>query len=125
MKKPAASAPPRTGRPSADAPEPELEPPIGTMIDATNQGDTETLLSVFADDAILTDWGRTFSGKAEIARWNSDENIGTKNKIRVTAVERAGKEVKVSVVVSGSGYNGSGVLSFQVEGHFIQRLVIT
>jgi hypothetical protein len=102
----------------------ELETPIQTMIDATNRGDSEALLSVFADDAILTDWGRTFTGKSEIARWNSDENIGTQNQIRVTGVERSGNSVNVSVVVTGNGYNGSGSLIFEVEGQSIKRLLI-
>jgi hypothetical protein len=125
MKKRPATTPSPRRRASADSPEAELEAPIRTMIDATNRGDRETFLSAFADDAILTDWGRTFSGKTEIARWNNDENIGTRNRIRVTGVKRSGREVMVSVVVSGGGYNGSGVLSFQVEGRSIKRLVIT
>ena len=103
----------------------ELETPIQTMIDATNRGDSETFLSVFSEDAVITDWGRTLAGKAEIARWNSDENIGTKNHIRVTGVERSGKSVTVNVEVSGNGYNGSGAMIFEVEGPAIKRLLIT
>jgi hypothetical protein len=103
----------------------ELEKPIQTMIDATNRGDSQALLSAFADDAVLTDWGRTFAGKSEIGRWNSDENIGTQNRIRVTGVNRSGNSVNVSVEVTGSGYNGSGSLIFEVEGQIIRRLDIT
>lgn len=103
----------------------ELEKPIQTMIDATNRGDSETFLSAFSDDAILTDWGRTFTGKSEIARWNSDENIGTQNHIRVTGVERSGHSVNVSVVVRGNGYNGVGSLIFEIEAQAIKRLLIS
>lgn len=103
----------------------ELEKPIQTMVDATNRGDSETLVSVFADDAILTDWGRTFTGRSEIARWNSDENIGTRNHIRVTGVERSGNSVNVRVEVTGNGFNGSGSMIFEVEGQSIKRLDIT
>ena len=103
----------------------DLEKPIQTMIDATNRGDSEALLGTFADDAVLTDWGRTFAGKSEIARWNSDENIGTQNRIRVTGVERSGSSVNVSVVVTGNGYNGSGSLIFDLEADSIKRLLIT
>jgi hypothetical protein len=103
----------------------DLETPIQTMIDATNRGDSETLLSVFSDDAVLTDWGRTFTGKSEIARWNSDENIGTQNHIRVTGVERSGSSVSVSVVVAGNGYNGAGSLIFEIDGESIKRLDVT
>jgi hypothetical protein len=103
----------------------DLEMPIQRMIDATNRGDSETFLSVFSDDAILTDWGRTFRGKSEIARWNSDENIGTQNHIRVMGVKRLGNSVDVNVVVTGNGYNGPGSMIFEVEAEAIKRLVIT
>ncbi len=102
----------------------ELEKPIRTMIDATNRADSQAFLSAFSDDAVLVDWGRTFQGKSEIARWNDDENIGTQNHIRVTGVERAGKSITVNVDVSGSGYNGSGSMIFEVEGDAITKLVI-
>ena len=103
---------------------PGLEKPIRTMIDATNRADSETFLGAFADDAVLVDWGRTFSGKSEIARWNDDENIGARNQIRVTGVERSGKSVRVGVDVSGGGYNGSGSMIFEVEGDAITKLMI-
>jgi ketosteroid isomerase-like protein len=74
------------------------------MIDATNAADSPAFLEAFADDATLTDWGRTFAGKAEIARWNDNENIGTQSHIEVTGVERSGGTVTVGVAVSGNGY---------------------
>jgi ketosteroid isomerase-like protein len=98
----------------------ELETPIQTMIDATNRGDNEAFLSVFSEDAVLTDWGRTFTGKTEIARWNSNENIGTQNQIRVTGVERSRSSVSVSVEVTGNGYNGSGKFIFEMEAQVDQ-----
>ncbi len=103
----------------------ELEKPIQTMIDATNRGDSDALLSAFADDAVLVDWGRTFSGKADIARWNRDENIGTQNHIRVMGVRRSGNSVDVNVVVTGNGYNGPGSLIFEIDADSIKRLLIT
>jgi len=102
-----------------------LEPPIQAMIDATNDADSARLLAAFADDAVLTDWGRTFSGKQAIARWNADENIGTHNRLRVTDVRRTGRAVQVRVDVSGGGYNGEGTLTFHVDGPLITRLDIT
>jgi len=103
----------------------DLDPPIRAMIDATNDGDSPAFLEAFADDATLTDWGRTFRGKAEIARWNDDENIGTQSRIQVTGVERSGGTVTVGVAVSGNGYNGGGSFVFDVAGGLITRLVIT
>jgi len=36
------------------------------MVEATNRGDGEAFLDAFADDAVLDDWGRTFTGRSEI-----------------------------------------------------------
>lgn len=102
-----------------------LEPPIQAMLDATNRGDRDALLAAFEPDAVLVDWGRTFTGKKAIARWNDDENMGTHNKIEVTGVERSAEGVAVRVSVSGTGYNGEGTFTFQLGARGISRLVIT
>jgi ketosteroid isomerase-like protein len=103
----------------------ELEAPIQTMIDATNREDTTAFLDTFADDAVLIDGGREFYGKAVIARWNATEHIGTHNRLRVTGVTRSGSQTDVTVIVSGQGYNGTGVLAFQTQDGHIRRLVIS
>ena len=103
----------------------DLEPPIRAMLDATNAGDSEAFLAAFADDATLVDWGRTFAGKEEIARWNDNENIGVQSRIAVTGVERSGATVTVGVAVTGNGYNGGGSFAIDVGGDRITRLVIS
>jgi hypothetical protein len=103
----------------------DLDPPIRQMIDATNRGDSEDFLAAFADDAVLDDWGRTFTGHDEIAGWNARENIGVNSHIAVTGVERSGNEVCVGVSVSGDGYNGGGAFTFVLAGDRIARMVIT
>jgi ketosteroid isomerase-like protein len=50
--------------------------PIRRFVEATNKGDTEAFLDTFADDAFLSDWGRSFRGREQIARWNQSDNIG-------------------------------------------------
>jgi hypothetical protein len=61
----------------------DLEPPIRQLLDATNRGDSDAFLAAFADDAVLDDWGRTFTGDEEIAAWNVRENIGVNTARRV------------------------------------------
>jgi hypothetical protein len=63
----------------------QLSPPIRAMVEATNRGDSRAFLDAFADDAVLDDWGRTFTGRAEIAVWNERENIGVKSHIEPRA----------------------------------------
>jgi len=103
----------------------ELEAPIQRMIDATNRADRASFLDAFAQDATLTDFGRTFHGRAEIARWNDIENIGTQNRIEVTGVSRSGSTVSVGVAVTGHGYNGPGTFAFELDGELVTRLLIT
>jgi hypothetical protein len=104
---------------------PELEPPIRAMFDATNRGDSASFLDAFADDAVVDDWGRTFTGRAEIAGWDERENIGAHSHIDVTSVQRDGDRIRVGVSVSGDGYNGGGAMTFQLDGDKIARMVIT
>jgi ketosteroid isomerase-like protein len=102
--------------------QPNLPRPVAAMIDATNNEDREALVRAFAEDAVLVDLGRTFSGRASIAQWNDDENIGTHNHIRVTSVSHEGSTTTVGTVVTGSGYNGSGTFVFELRGDQILRL---
>ena len=104
----------------------ELEPAISQVFDATNRGDSEAFLDAFAADGVVDDWGRTFTGRDEIAGWNDRENIGVNSHIDVTGVERDGDAFKVGVAVSGDGYNGGGAFTFTLapDGR-IARMVIT
>jgi ketosteroid isomerase-like protein len=103
----------------------QLSPPIRAMVEATNRGDSRAFLDAFADDAVLDDWGRTFTGRAEIAVWNERENIGVKSHIEPTSVEPDGDAIRVGVAVSGDGYNGGGAMTFTLRGDRIARMVIT
>lgn len=102
-----------------------LEPPIRAMIEATNRGDHAGLVALFGADAVVNDFGRTFTGPEEIARWDAQENTGTNNRLTVTGVTRSDPRVRVAIAVTGNGYNGSGMLAFVADGEAIHRLTIT
>jgi hypothetical protein len=127
--RPAGTGSPASGggalMPDSSASQPDLPRPVAAMIDATNNEDREALLNAFAEDAVLVDFGRTFSGRASIGQWSDDENIGTHNRIRVTSVSREGSTTTVGIVVTGGGYNGPGTFVFEVGGDRIRRLTIT
>jgi hypothetical protein len=103
---------------------PELEAPIAAMLDATNREDSAAFLEAFSEDAVIDDWGREFTGKAEIATWNKNENIGVNSRIEATGATRSGDETTVAVAVTGNGYNGGGSMVFTTSAGRIQRLVI-
>lgn len=107
-----------------DTKNPELDPAVRRMIEATNAEDSEVFLAAFAEDAIVDDFGRRFVGKAEISDWNDRENIGTRNRIAVTGVSPDGDGVVVSVQVSGDGYNGGGTFAIRSRDGAIRSMVI-
>jgi len=99
--------------------------PIQQLLDATNAGDSEAFLATFAEDAVLIDFGRTVDGRTAISRWNSDENIGTSNQIRVTTSHHDSDITTVGITVSGNGYNGPGAFTFTTNNAQITRLDTT
>jgi hypothetical protein len=67
----------------------------------------------------------TFQGRDKIARWDRDENIGTENQIRITGVRRTRNATKVTITVSGKGYNGPGHFLCKLRDGLIAELTIT
>lgn len=47
-----------------------VDAPIRAAFEATNRGDSDAFVAAFAEEAVLSDWGRTFRGREEIARWD-------------------------------------------------------
>lgn len=99
--------------------------PIRRFVDATNAGDTEAFLDTFTADASLTDWGRSFHGREQIARWNQSDNIGVKSNLRIVRIAEAQGSYQVRIAVKGDGFNGEGDMTFVLDGARIASLVIS
>ncbi len=98
--------------------------PIQRMIDATNSADTQAFLACFTADAYLEDWGRGFTGRDEIARWNQTDNIGRQaHFVALGSHEVDGKQI-VTLEVTGNGYNGTGDIEFTIGDDLITRMII-
>jgi hypothetical protein len=95
------------------------------MIDATNTEDRQAFLDCFAPDGVVDDFGRTFTGRAAIQQWSDTENIGTHNRISITAVHpNPDGTTLADITVSGDGYNGPGTFHVAATGTRISRLTI-
>ena len=105
----------------------ELPAPVAQAFDATNAGDLDRFLAAFADDGVIDDWGREFTGHDEIAGWSRRESIGVNQTFDVTDVRRAGDEVIVAADVGGDGFNGPSTFTFRLapDGTTIERMTIT
>ena len=102
----------------------DLPPPIACFIDRTNAGDAAGLIECFTPNAVIIDWGRRFEGLDGVAAWDKTDNTGVQSRIRPTAVTPIRQGYRVSVVVSGAGYNGAGEIEFGLSNDRISSIEI-
>ncbi|MER8956399.1 nuclear transport factor 2 family protein [Mesorhizobium sp. M0833] len=99
--------------------------PIRRFVEATNASDTEAFLDSFTPDAFLSDWGRSFRGREQIARWNQSDNIGVQSRFSILGIAAADGTCRVRIAVEGNGFNGEGDMVFTLDGERISSLVIS
>jgi hypothetical protein len=100
---------------------------IERFVDSTNAGDSDAFVAAFTTDAYLNDWGREFRGHEGIRSWDATDNIGVRAHFDLLGVEAADQpDTYVAVVrVSGSGYNGTGPMTFVLRDGLIASLDIS
>ena len=103
----------------------ELPAAVSRVIEATNAGDSDAFVGAFTDDGFVDDWGRVFTGPAEIRSWNDAENIGVHARFRVQEVTVDGDIVRAGLAVSGGGFNGPSTFTFELAGDRIRSMRIT
>lgn len=103
----------------------QIPTPIQAFIDATNAGNRDAFLAAFAENAVLTDWGRTFSGRTHIADWDRTDNIGVQSHLEIVEIAQHGGGYRAKVRVRGQGFNGTGTMAFQINGNLITKLEIS
>jgi ketosteroid isomerase-like protein len=101
--------------------------PLQAFIDTTNRGDSEAFAAVFAEDAVLEDWGRVFRGRDGVTSWNRTDNIGKQAHFDLVGIEETDdpNQVIATLTVSGGGFNGTGPMTFTFRDGRIARLVIS
>ena len=79
-----------------------LPKPIEDYIRGVNEGDSGRMLSSFAKDAVVSDIGREFRGRAAIKEWAAKEIFAVKVKLEPISHEDRADEVIVTVKVDGA-----------------------
>lgn len=96
----------------------EMPAPLKSFLRATEQRDSEALLSLFAPDAKLLDEGRERSGVDEFREWNDKLYIGAKVVVHPIHIEERDGSTVLSVALDGD-YSAYGVTGpFQYDWHF-------
>ena len=105
----------------------DLPEAIRMFVDATNSGDADAFAGAFTDDAYLNDWGREFTGRDGVRRWDSTDNIGKQSHFEVLGIEPGeGPDAYVLTVrVTGNGFNGTSPLAFELRDGKISSLRIS
>lgn len=100
---------------------------IEEFVEATNLADPERFAAVFTEDAVLDDWGRLFHGVEAIRAWDRTDNIGVQAHFDIVSVTPAPEPDRYIAVltVTGNGHNGTGPITFTLDGDRIRRLEIT
>jgi SnoaL-like domain len=103
----------------------QLPAPVQAAIDAANAGDIEKFLALFGPAGTVDDWGRTFTGPAEIRSWSDAEFIGKRVSLAVESAETsADAEVTVLAAVGGDGFNGPSHFTFRLGNDAITLMTI-
>jgi uncharacterized protein (TIGR02246 family) len=99
---------------------------VETYLLAAADGDLDALVGCFTEDAVVTDDGKTFRGRAEIRQWRED--VAAAFEYTTTVVDSTADAGGHLVVTEVAGnFPGSPVqlkFRFELAGDLISRLVI-
>jgi len=104
---------------------PQLPEGVRRALEATNAGDGEAFVAAFTDDGVVDDWGRTFRGREQIARWDAGENTGVHARFEVQAWSAYGDTATLTLAVTGGGFTGTSTFTFETAGDRVRSMRIT
>lgn len=74
-------------------------------------------MALFTADALLVDWSRAFHGHEGVASWNQSDNIGKHSRFELVELsDGTFGGHRVTLTVSGEGFNGTGPMTFRLVG---------
>lgn len=98
---------------------------VREALEAADAHDTSMFLGCFAVDGAVDDWGRVFTGHAQIRHWSDAEFIGKNVTLSDLSFTSAADRVAVQASVGGDGYTGPSTFTFTVHEGKIQLMRIT
>jgi hypothetical protein len=119
---PTIAAPPET-----EAAQKVAAPPaLASFVKASNERDTESLVTCFTKDAIVYDQGEILRGAEEVRHWIADGFKKYEYVVAPTGVKNAAKVVVLTTVVTGTFPGGRAALDFhcRIDGDKIAVMVV-
>lgn len=100
-------------------------PVVSDFIATVNRHDQEGFLDAFVDDAVVDDWGRTFTGREQIAAWSDREFIGSHGVLTPEDVAEDGDTITVIGDWRSTHANGRSRFGFRLAGDRIATMTIS
>ncbi|WP_407887553.1 nuclear transport factor 2 family protein [Levilactobacillus sp. N40-8-2] len=98
---------------------------ITAFITATNAADSNQFIAQFTSDAVLDDWGTTYNGPTEIAKWNQTDNIGKQAHFELEDFTQDSTTTwTVQLNVTGNGFNGTSPFQMTIANNLLARVAI-
>jgi ketosteroid isomerase-like protein len=100
---------------------------IDRYLTSADDGDLDTLVACFTEDAVVTDDGVTRHGRAEIRQWRDELASGFEYTVTVLASEPTGADTYLVTTRVAGNFPGSPVdlrYVFTMSGDLISELVI-
>ncbi|UFU07117.1 nuclear transport factor 2 family protein [Ruania halotolerans] len=98
--------------------------PVASFIETVNAHDEDGFLDAFAADGFVDDWGRIFTGRAEIKGWSDKEFIGATGVLTPTSVTVDGDIVVVIGDWRSTHANGLSRFEFRTAGDKLASMTI-
>lgn len=107
-------------------PQDKLPPLLDAFREAVNAGDTDAFIALFAEDGVVEDWGRRFSGQKAILGWSAKELIGASGTLTYGEVlETRPGRIVLNTHWASTFFTGPGVFTFVFDGPQIRELRIS
>ncbi|MFD2470200.1 nuclear transport factor 2 family protein [Amycolatopsis silviterrae] len=102
----------------------EIPEPVSSFVKAVNQHDEAAFLDAFTESGVVDDWGRLFTGRAEIKGWSDVEFIGARGVLTPEESSVSGDAVTVVGDWRSNHANGRSKFVFDVDGDRIAKMTI-
>lgn len=102
---------------------PQLPTPVAGLLEAVNNGDTDTFVGAFTTEGTVDDWGRIFTGD-EIRQWSDSEFIGKSARLSLYSFDVFDDQVLVVAEVRSTGFNGPSTFTFSIDDGAVSAMKI-
>ena len=95
------------------------------FIAVVNNAETESFLDMFTAGGFVDDWGRVFTGRAEIQGWSDEEFIGAQGRLTDVHLTHAEHSTTVTAMWTSRRHTGPSRFVLNSAGDKLVSMEIT